>query len=64
MEQATKQDVQNGISELKQWILEREVATIRWSLALLVGMQVAFFVVTLGAMYFMLQHVALVAAHG
>jgi hypothetical protein len=51
-EPATRQD----ISELKQWILEREVATIRWSLALLVGTQVTFFVVTLGAMYFMLQH--------
>jgi hypothetical protein len=50
---ATKGDIQ----ELKQWILEREVATIRWSLALLVGTQVTFFVVTLGAMYFMLQHI-------
>jgi hypothetical protein len=52
MEQATKQD----ITELKQWILEREVTTIRWSLALLVGTQITYFIVTLGAMYFMLQH--------
>jgi hypothetical protein len=52
---ATKQDIKDAIGELKQWILEREVATIRWSVALLVGTQVTYFVVTLGAMYFMLQ---------
>ena len=46
---ATKDDVR----ELKQWMLEREVASIRW----FVGTQIAYVVVTLGAMYFMLQRI-------
>jgi hypothetical protein len=52
MEPATKQD----ISELKQWILERELTAVRW----FVGVQLTYFTltlgITLGAMYFMLQH--------
>jgi hypothetical protein len=48
-ESATKQD----INELKQWILEREIQTIRW----FVGTQITYFIITLGAMYFMLQHI-------
>jgi hypothetical protein len=48
MEPATKQD----IKELKQWMLEREVQSIRW----FVGTQITYFIVTLVAMYFMLQY--------
>jgi hypothetical protein len=48
MEPATKQD----ITELKQWMLDREVSSIRW----FVATQITYFVITLGAIYFMLQH--------
>ena len=57
MEPATKQDVESSerrlekrIDELKAWMLDREVASIRW----FVGTQLAYVVITLGAMYFML----------
>lgn len=51
MNPATKQDLDDLKQELKQWMLEREVAAIRW----FVGTQIAYVVITLGAMYFMLQ---------
>lgn len=50
MEPATKAD----LKELKQWMLEREIASIRW----FVGTQLAYVVITLGAMYFMIQRLA------
>jgi hypothetical protein len=64
MEPATKQDLDSAIDgaerriekkldELKAWMLDREVASIRW----FVGTQVAYFVITLGAMYFIAGHV-------
>jgi hypothetical protein len=60
---ATKLDVENAIQSaeqrlekkldaLKAWMLEREVQSIRW----FVGTQVAYFVITLGAMYFIAAH--------
>jgi hypothetical protein len=49
MDPATKDD----LNELKRWMLEREVQSIRW----FVGTQLAYVVITLGAMYFMLSHV-------
>ena len=56
MEPATKLDVVSAIAELKLYILEREVSAVRW----FVGIQLTYFTlvmgVTLGAMYFMLQH--------
>jgi hypothetical protein len=48
---ATKNDLKALERDLKQWMLEREVASIRW----FVGTQLAYVVITLGAMYFMLQ---------
>ena len=61
MEPATKQDVESSerrlekrIDELKAWMLDREVASIRW----FVGTQLAYVVITLGAMYFMLAKLA------
>lgn len=48
MDPATKDD----LNELKRWMLEREVQSIRW----FVGTQLAYVVITLGAMYFMLAH--------
>jgi hypothetical protein len=63
MEPATKQDLEAAIEgaerriekkldELKAWMLDREVAAIRW----FVGTQIAYFVITLGAMYFIAGH--------
>lgn len=65
MEPATKQDLDRAIEsaerrlekkldELKTWMLDREVASIRW----FVGTQLAYVVITLGAMYFMLAKLA------
>jgi hypothetical protein len=48
---ATKDDLKDLERDLKQWMLEREVASIRW----FVATQLTYFVVTLGAMYVMLQ---------
>jgi hypothetical protein len=45
---ATKQD----LIDLKQFILEREVLSIRW----FVGTQIAYFAITLTAVWFMLSH--------
>jgi hypothetical protein len=53
---ATKQDVIDTVHEatrdIRLFILEREVQSIRW----FVGTQVAYFAITLGAVYFMLAH--------
>jgi hypothetical protein len=58
MDPATKQDVESAIGELKVYILDREISAIRW----FVGVQLTYFTlvmgITLGAMYFMLQHFA------
>ena len=65
MEPATKQDLDRALEsaerrlekkldELKAWMLDREVASIRW----FVGSQLAYVVITLGAMYFMLAKLA------
>jgi len=57
---ATKQDIEAAerrlekkLDELKAWMLDREIASIRW----LVGTQIAYFVITLGAMYFIASRV-------
>jgi hypothetical protein len=56
MDPVTKLDLENAerrlekkLDDLKTWLLEREVQSIRW----FVGTQIAYFVITLGAMYFM-----------
>lgn len=60
MEQATKQDIEGAerrlekkIDELKAWMLDREVASIRW----FVGTQLAYVVIVIGAVYFIVGHV-------
>jgi hypothetical protein len=47
-EAATKDD----IKELREFILQREVKSIRW----FVGTQIAYFAITLTAVWFMLSH--------
>jgi hypothetical protein len=51
LEQRIEQRIDTNIAGLRQWMVEREVQSIRW----FVGTQIAYVVVTLGAMYFMLQ---------
>ena len=49
---ATKADIRDLREELKLFILEREVSAIRW----FVGTQIAYFAVTLAAVWFMVAH--------
>ena len=55
-EPATKEDVQNAIGELRLALIDREVKSIRWFIATFLGAQIAYFAITLGAVYFMLAH--------
>jgi hypothetical protein len=57
---ATKQDLESverrlekKLDELKSWLLDREVASIRW----FVGTLLAYVVLVIGAVYFIVQHV-------
>lgn len=50
-EPATKEDVAQATRDLRQFILEREVKSIRW----MVGTQIAYFAITLSAVYFLLH---------
>ena len=50
MSDLTKQDLESAISALKVWIVERENAWIKW----VIGIQLSYFVVTLGLVYFAL----------
>jgi hypothetical protein len=51
-EAATKDDLKEFERDLKQFMLEREVQSIRW----LVGTQIVYFAITLTAVWFMLSH--------
>ena len=51
LEQRLEQRIDTNLAGLRQLMVEREVQSIRW----FVGTQIAYVVVTLGAMYFMLQ---------
>ena len=48
---ATKRDLEALKADLHKFILEREVASIRWFMTT----QIVYFALTLGAMYFMLS---------
>jgi hypothetical protein len=50
-EPITRADLKEEIQLLRQWMLEREVKTIRW----LVGTQIVYFAITLSAVYFLLK---------
>lgn len=52
MEPATRQDLRDAITDLKLYVVEREVTAIRW----FVGIQVTYTTIIIGVMYFMLQH--------
>jgi hypothetical protein len=53
---ATKGDIQQAAQEIREFILKREVSSIRWFVGTFIGAQIAYFAITLGAVYFMLSH--------
>jgi len=53
---ATKGDLKEATREIREFILKREVSSIRWFVATFIGAQIAYFAITLGAVYFMLSH--------
>jgi hypothetical protein len=55
---ATKGDIQQAVQEIREFILKREVSSIRWFVGTFIGAQIAYFAITLGAVYFMLAHLA------
>ena len=54
-EPATKEDVQNAIGELRLALIDREVKSIRWFIATFLGAQIAYFAITLSAVYFLIH---------
>jgi hypothetical protein len=52
-EPATKQDIEHAINELKIYIVERESAWLKW----VIGFQLTYFAITIGAMFFITEHV-------
>ena len=53
MNPATKQDIDVAIAELKGYIERNENSWLRW----LVGIQLTYFAITIGAMFFIAEHV-------
>jgi hypothetical protein len=53
---ATKGDIREAAQEIREFILKREVSSIRWFVATFIGAQIAYFAITLGAVYFLLAH--------
>jgi hypothetical protein len=53
---ATKGDIREAAQEIREFILKREVSSIRWFVSTFIGAQIAYFAITLGAVYFMLSH--------
>ena len=54
-EPATKQDVIDAIGELRLALIDREVKSIRWFIATFLGAQIAYFAITLSAVYFLIH---------
>ena len=55
-EPVTKQDLHDLERDLKQFILEREVSAIRWFVSTFVGIQIAYFSITLASVYFLIHY--------
>jgi hypothetical protein len=47
-----RQEVTSQLKDLRQFIVEREIVTARW----VIGIQIAYFFSTLGAVWFLLAH--------
>lgn len=54
---ATKQDLKDLERDLKQFIVEREVSSIRWFIGIFGALQVTYFFGTLALVYFLITHV-------
>ena len=48
----TKSDMEHALQDLRQFIVEREIVSLRW----MVGLQITYFFGTLAAVWFMLAH--------
>lgn len=55
-EPATKQDLKDLERDLKQFIVEREVSSIRWFIGIFGALQVTYFFGTLALVYFLISH--------
>jgi hypothetical protein len=55
---ATKRDIVDATRDLREFIRERELSSIRWFVGTFVGAQIAYFAITLGAVYFMINQLA------
>jgi hypothetical protein len=52
----TKADLQRFEDDLKRFILEREVRSIRWFVGTFLGAQIAYFAITMSAVWFLVSH--------
>lgn len=56
----TKADLRQHLRDLEQdlkaFILEREISSTRWIIATFLGAQIAYFAITLTAVWFMISH--------
>lgn len=52
LDSATKQDLQDAISDLKIWMMDREVKSIRWFIGIFASIQISYFALTLIVVYF------------
>jgi hypothetical protein len=48
----TKSDLEHALHELRQFIVEREIVSLRW----MIGLQITYFFGTLAAVWFVLAH--------
>jgi hypothetical protein len=59
-EPITKQDLANSLKDLerdlKAFILEREVSSIRWLISIFGALQVTYFFGTMAMVYFLISH--------
>jgi hypothetical protein len=52
----TKQDGLDLESRLRDFIRDREVQSIRWFVGVFAGIQITYFAITLGAVWFIVGH--------
>ena len=53
---ATKRDLRELERDIKAFILEREVSSIRWFISIFGALQVTYFFGTLAMVYFLITH--------
>jgi hypothetical protein len=50
-EPATKQDLDDAIKDLKFFVVDREIRWLKW----IIGIQLAYFAITIAAMFFIIK---------